>query len=139
MKVSHKGRRIKGRVGENEVAGLLDGARIPGRVLTARRVPLSGAVEGYKGEVMMGEACQRHGYLDHSRERNEICGHCGEEISKPGGFVRGTEEKIEVKRLAQGFKKIDSWLQDNFAVVYRADRGEWVITLRLSDYADLSK
>jgi len=109
------GKRQKGSRGEKEVERLLDGARMHGAWLKARRVPLSGAMKdaGFGGDVLL-RACL-HG---------------------PDTTCNCPEEKIEVKRRAQGFKRIDAWLADNFAVVYRSDRNEWCITLRLTDWAE---
>ena len=46
------------------------------------------------------------------------------------------EERIEVKRRGSGFARIDKWLEDNYAVVYRRDHGDWIVTLRLTDFLD---
>jgi len=58
-----------------------------------------------------------------------------------GGYYSGDviagppddELRIEVKRRASGFKRIYDWLQDNAAVVFRGDRKEWLVCLRLED------
>jgi len=112
--VSGKASRDKGNRGERELVQILHGARIRGRVLTARRVPLSGAMKdtGFGGDLLVGDAVSDQFY----------------QRTQPG-----SEEIIEVKRRAQGFKVIDRWLDDAFAVCYRRDRGEWIITMRLKD------
>ena len=120
------GRRIKGSIGEREVVAILDGATIRGRTLTARRVPLSGAMQGFKGDVLVGEMCD---CVDREQMFSEVLLPCLRHDHR-------AEDRIEVKRRAQGFKRIDAWLADNYAVVYRSDRNEWCITLRLTDYAE---
>ncbi len=106
MKVSHKGRRVKGSIGEREVVEIFNAAGFP-----ARRVPLSGAAAAFPGDVLVD--------------------------LEPGD--NATEVVLEIKRRAQGFKKIDQYLDDAYAVVYRRDRGEWSCTLRLADMLDLIK
>ncbi|MCP3678131.1 MAG: hypothetical protein GY721_11220 [Deltaproteobacteria bacterium] len=73
----------------------------------ALRVPNSGAMRGFPDDVQVT-------------------------LSK-----HDTPERIEVKRRAQGFKRIHAWLQNCFAVAYRKDGEGWVITLRLSDFLTL--
>ncbi len=52
--------------------------------------------------------------------------------------ILGADRKIEAKIRAGGFKRIYSWLAGNYAVVYRRDRDEPLITLRLADFAELA-
>ncbi len=125
-----KSSRDKGNRGELELMHLLHGARIRGRVLTARKVSRAGYSET---DLMVGEKCQRcygtgvRGFVT-ARAESQACLHCDGTLIAPG-----TEEMVEVKRRAQGFKKIYEYLQDNFAVVFRADRKEWVVCIRLTD------
>ena len=109
--------RDKGNRGELELQKLLHGARIRGRVLTARKVSRAGYSET---DLMVGEFC----YPECAATQVEAQDCC----RKKNG-----EEQVEVKRRGQGFVQIDRWLEDNFAVVYRRDRGEWAITMRLTD------
>jgi hypothetical protein len=105
-----KASRDKGARGELELQKILQGARIRGRILTARKVPLSGMCPDFKGDLMVGEQPPDGAEPDHR-----------------------TEEIWEVKRRAQGFKVIDKWLDDAAVVCYRRDRGEWIVTMRLKD------
>ena len=119
--MSGKASRDKGNRGELELMHLIHGARIRGRTLTARKVSRAGYSET---DLMVGERCR------------ECFGRplfCPEDPECLDGVEAGTEEKVEVKRRAQGFIQIDRWLDDNFAVVYRKDRGEWIISMRLKD------
>jgi hypothetical protein len=97
VKKNGRGCKEKGNRGERELVELL---RAMGA--TARRVPLSGATEDFKGDVLL-------------------------EIEP------GSEVQLEVKRRNQGFSPIYRWLTGAFAVCFRGDRQEWLITLRLVD------
>ncbi len=137
MKVSMKGRRRKGDDAERELKDIIHGAKIRGRVLTARRVPLSGAMSssGFGGDLLVGESC------NHEHRNKQLtpgglihmCFACSDCENKGTTTIPGTEEQFEVKRRGNGFIQIDRWLDDAFAVCYRRDRGEWIITMRLSD------
>jgi len=100
--VKAAGRRIKGSNAERALTKILNDAGIP-----ARRVPLSGAMAGYKGDVII------------PRWPNDL------------------KRKIEVKRRAHGFRLIYDAIEDNYAVAVRADRSGWLISLRLSDFIEL--
>lgn len=79
----------------------------------AWRVPLSGAQAGFNGDVLAClQGCQTEAPCVHA-------------------------ETFQSKRLGQGFRRIDAWLQDAYGVLYRADRGEWCVTLRLADLLEL--
>ena len=52
--------------------------------------------------------------------------------------ILGIDQRLEAKIRRSGFKQIRGWLANNFAVVYRADRSEPLITLRLADFAKLA-
>jgi len=120
-----KASRDKGNRGELELVKILHGARIRGRVLTARKVSRAGYSET---DLMVGERC---GYCNGGLIALLECPHC------PGsGVLPGTEERIEVKRRGNGFIQIDRWLEHNFAIVYRRDHGEWTITMRLKDLVE---
>ena len=120
-----KASRDKGQRGELELMHLLDGARIRGRVLTARKVSRAGYSET---DLMVGEKQQ----CSCGDRRTWDCKICVD------GWVvlRDSEEMVEVKRRAQGFKKIYEFLQNNFAVCFRGDRQEWIITMRVKDLID---
>lgn len=60
--------------------------------------------------------------------------YCGD-VSVP---ILGVDKRIEVKCRAGGFVKIYDWLQGNYALVLRRDRDVPLITLRLSDFAELA-
>ena len=117
------GKRRKGSGGERELVRLLTEAGIP-----ARRVPLSGAMKdtGFGGDVLVLVKCH------HCRRWDYECDH-------PEKF----ERKYEVKRRAQGWKKLYQYLADNYAVAVRADGDtsaeNWLVTLRLSDFVELLK
>ncbi len=40
---------------------------------------------------------------------------------------------------AYAMKRLRSFIDNNFAVVHRADREDWLVTLRLADYLELMK
>jgi hypothetical protein len=129
--VKPAGRRRKGCVGERELAALLDGAIIRGRTLTARRVPNVGAMAAgsWGGDVLMGERCN----LTFPDPHPEGCVRCA-----GTGVEPGSEERVEVKRRAggKGFALIERWIADSHMLALRADRGEWLIVIRLSDLVE---
>ena len=45
------------------------------------------------------------------------------------------EERWEVKRRSQGFKKIYDWLSDASVVAVRSDRNGWIVCMRLEDWS----
>ena len=119
------GSRRKGSNAERELVEILRAAGIP-----ARRVPLSGGAGGvYSGDVIVGAPkclrCRGAGGI--AEEHYLAIAHAPTCVG---------EERFEVKRRGQGrgFIQIDRWLEDAHAVVYRRDRGEWIVTLRLQDY-----
>ncbi len=57
------------------------------------------------------------------------------DISLP---ILGVDRKLEAKIRRNGFSQIRRWLAGNYALVYRADRSEPLITLRLDDFAQLA-
>ena len=102
-----KASRDKGCRSEREVVHILREAGI-----TADRVPLSGAAEGFKGDVRVG--------LDEWRGN-------GNDIIHP---LTGA---WECKVRADGFKSQYRWLADHKALAFRADRKDWLVTIRLAD------
>ena len=52
--------------------------------------------------------------------------------------ILGIDQRLEAKIRAAGFKQIRGWMAGNYAVVYRANRSEPLITLRLADFAKLA-
>ncbi len=100
--------RRKGDNAERELVHLLEAKGFP-----ARRVPLSGAQAGFPGDLLVClEKCGPSDYCNH-------------------------EETWQVKRMGQGFRRQYRWLQDAYALAYRGDREDWIISLRLSDLIDL--
>jgi len=124
------GKRRKGNAGERELVKLLNGAHIIGRTLTARRVPLSGAMSatGFGGDILVGEGlanCASCCALN--RDEGMICSlHMG-------------ESQWEVKRRAQGFQRIYDWLKDCQVLAFRTDCNGWLVCMRLEDYVELKK
>lgn len=103
-----RSQRTKGAVGERELVNLLRKAGIP-----AKRVPLSGAAEGFKGDV-------------------EI-----EPYSLYGLSSGYNPTKLEVKRRRDGFKQIYRWIDDNYALALRADNKGWLVVMRLEDWVEV--
>ena len=95
------GPRRKGSNAERELVKLLREAGIP-----AKRVPLSGAAEGYPGDVK---------YTDVA------------DLDNP-------DKTAEVKIRSTGFKQIYKWLADNDILAIRSDRNEWLVVQRLKDW-----
>ena len=125
-----RGRRNRQRGNESELELMhkLDGARIRGRVLTARKVSRT----GYTGtDLLVGEHCPMCEKLGPRPAPDLVCALCEGTRLDPQ-----TEEQIEVKRRKDGFVQIDRWLDGAFAVCYRRDRGDWIITLRLEDLVE---
>lgn len=132
-----KASRDKGGRGERE---LLHRINESGR-LVARKVPLSGGTTFQKGDLLVGWPCDmcEGTTLDLDAPREP---HAPAPIPCPvckGTGQMGGVRQWEVKRRAQGFKVIDGWLEDNWAVAYRRDRGEWTVTLRLDDFLGMLK
>jgi hypothetical protein len=44
---------------------------------------------------------------------------------------------VEVKRRKEGWKQVYRWLEDAQLLVFRADRCEWLVALRLDELLDL--
>ena len=60
----------------------------------------------------------------------------GHDLDRP---LLGIDRAIEVKRHANGQARLHGWFDGVFAVVHRADRCEWLITLRLRDAIEIAK
>ena len=90
--------------------------------LDAKRVPLSGACEGFKGDVVV------IGYteLRYSGRRDE-------DGRPTPGFIEG-ELTIECKVRARGFKFIYDNIDGNDILAIRSDHNEWLVVERLSDW-----
>lgn len=52
--------------------------------------------------------------------------------------VRGVDRKLECKRRRR-FATLYGWLGANYGLVLREDNNEWLIVMRLSDFAELAK
>ena len=52
--------------------------------------------------------------------------------------IDGIDRPIEAKVRRGGFKQIYAWLAGRFAVLAKADRQEALITLRLTDFAQIA-
>ena len=52
--------------------------------------------------------------------------------------VLGADQRLEAKIRRSGFKQIQDWIAGNDAVVFRADRRESLITIRLRVFAELA-
>lgn len=96
----------KGRRGEREIVNILTKAG-----LKAHRVPLSGSVDGYPGDVIV-------------------------DIITKEGPIPWTGE---VKRRKDGFKELYKWLNDKDLIFCRADRKEWLVIMRLEEWIWLTK
>ena len=130
------GKRQKGSRGERELQKLLHGSRIRGRTLTARRVPLSGAMSstGFGGDLLVGDACP---FLHSDMDRTGLpCENCGESMRKSAGTTPDTEEIWEVKSRATAFRSIYKWLEDAAILAVRSDRHGWLVVMRLEDYIE---
>lgn len=53
--------------------------------------------------------------------------------------LNGTEWTGEVKRRANGFKQDYQWLEEGEVLFKRADRKDWLVTMRLKDLFTLIK
>ena len=85
--------------------------------LCARRVPLSGsmAATGFGGDVLVEDACAANCRIPSEHHH--------------------AEERWEVKRRGRAWVQLQRWLQDAAVVAFRSDRGEWMVCMRLADYA----
>jgi Holliday junction resolvase len=93
--------------GDREERAIVDAARSRG--LEARRVPLSGSVDGYEGDVVLVDP-----------------------VSK-------AERTIEAKHRADGFREIYKWLLEDHVdfLTVRADRRERLWIMREEDFFSL--
>jgi len=81
--------------------------------IEAKRVPLSGAAEGFKGDIIFSQTVPDEGN--------------GYEVPWRG----------ECKHRADGFKQIYGWIVDNDCLFLKADRRETLVVLRLDKFVDL--
>jgi len=77
--------------------------------IAAERTPLSGAVKGGSFE---------------------------QDLTMP---VRGVDRNFECKRRCSGFTQHYRWLEGNYAVIYRDDNRESLVTMRYRDFLELAK
>lgn len=77
----------------------------------ADRVPLSGAVKGYKGDIRLG----RH------------------------GSPIDLKAEVKARKDGLGFGLIKRWLGDNFCLFLKQDRTPVLVTLRLEDFVKIYK
>lgn len=111
--------RDKGARAEREIVNLLRDKGIE-----ARRVPLSGAARGFPDDVIVT-----------TRKR---------QVWNPAGLstritTKKDEERFEVKARADGFKLLYRWIDDSYGLFLHADRKEWLVVMRVEDFADLVK
>jgi len=79
---------------------------------------------------------QEHGI---AAERVPLSGAAGGSFSGDISIpVLGVDQRLEAKIRRSGFTTIRRWMAGNYAVVYRADRSESLVTLRLADFAKLA-
>ena len=104
--MSGKKPRRKGYRGENELEHLLKKYGID-----AKRVPLSGASEFQKGDLII-----------------RLCIDGGEALLT-----------AEVKRRRNGFKQLYGWLEDRNLVFMRADRKDWIVAMDIEFFLQLMR
>ena len=107
-----RGPRRKGSSAEREIVKLLREAGIP-----AKRVPLSGAAEGFRGDV---KHCGGNHHCCYTTKDLDSC---------------PDANTAEVKIRSTGFKQLYTWLgEDNDVLMVRSDRNEWLVVQRLTDW-----
>ena len=97
--------------------------------MSGRRSWTKGAI----GELEVLHLGQNSGFAVTKRSRMYRAGH---DLDWP---LLGVERAIEIKRHANGQARLYGWLQDAYAVIHRADRHEWLVTLRLRDAIEIAK
>jgi len=123
MKVSARGRRLKGSLFERAAVAYFNDGGIP-----ARRMPLSGAVKGFESDL---EACIH-------RLHHWVC-----DLEKCQD-----RKRFECKHRAKGWAELYKWIEGNYGVLLRrdlppgkkapADMGALVV-LRFEDFKELIK
>lgn len=106
--------RDKGARGERDLVHKLRDAG-----LDAKRVPLSGACDGFKGDVVISGMVHRYGTLDDEVDIIDLC----------DGPIT-----IECKVRARGFKFLYDNIDGSDVLAVRSDRNEWLVVERLSDW-----
>ena len=92
--------------------------------------------KGDKFECECVALFQAHGI---AAERVPLSGAAGGSVSGDISIpVLGVDQRLEAKIRRSGFSQIRGWLRGNYAVVFRADKTEPLITLRLADFAKLA-
>ncbi len=105
---------------------------------------MSGAMSGGKASRRKGDRFERECvalFQDHgiAAERVPLSGATGGSFSGDVTVpILGIDQRLEAKIRRSGFKQIRKWITGNYALVYRADRDDALITLRLSDFAKLA-
>lgn len=93
--------------------------------------------KGARGERHLVNYLQGHAF---AAERVPLSGASGGsfkgDVSVPIG---GADRRLEVKVRADGFRELYGWLDDNFALVLKADRRETLVVLRLRDGVEIAK
>jgi len=96
--------RDKGGRSERDLVNILKGLGYD-----AKRVPLSGASTGFKGDVL---------------------------FKRPDDTVWQT---IEAKVRAKGFKQIYDWLPDDGVLCIKRDRSDWLMVMPIAKFQELVK
>ena len=134
-----KASRDKGNRDERDVVNTLDKAG-----LVAWRVPFSGAMANYPGDVQFGLACGRCDGWGHCADINGalvtqgmstyVCPVCnGQRMHMDYRYVG------ECKVRRDGFKSIYGWIEDVDVLFIRADRKPRLVVLKEVDYISLLK
>lgn len=92
--------------------------------------------KGLRGERHLVNYLQEHGF---SALRIPLSGASKGfkgDVTTP---LLGIDRKLEVKCRADGFRELYGWLNDNFALVLKADRRETLVVLRLRDGVEIAK
>jgi hypothetical protein len=89
--------------------------------------------KGAGGELEVLHLGQDAGFAVTKQSRMYQAGH---DLDWP---LLGVDRRVEVKRHANGQARLYAWLAPVYAVIHRADRREWMITLRLSDALQIAK
>ena len=93
--------------------------------------------KGARGERHLVNFLQDHGF---AAERIPLSGAAGGkfkgDVTTP---LLGSDRRLEVKVRADGFRELYGWLDDNFAVVIKADRKDTLVVLRLRDGIEIAK
>ena len=116
------GKRSRDKGGRNERA-IVNLLRELG--VQAKRVPLSGACDGFKGDVQIKKCLFPN-----------VSPGCPSSPNPMANPLRcGCEPKVaECKVRANGFRQIYRWLGDNDLLFLRSDRNEWLVVQKVTDW-----